>query len=224
MKSVTPYTFTLNAGQSLSLPVEGDYFRIQSATGAINVTVDGSGTLQGLLTGQGLKNTPFRRLTIFDASGAANTITILVAFEEFIDNRTYGVNDLSAGTLTTIRQPLASTGFYAANGALAANTADQIFSPASNVNGAILLSASFSDVETNGFSAAFVAKTSAPTTINDGEVIDSSSITVAVTVGAGFIRLQKEQFIAAGKGLYFISGSPLTANVYHNRAARFRLL
>jgi hypothetical protein len=224
MKSVTFYPFSMGAGKPFIVPAEGDYFRVQSSLGSISVTIEGAGTLPALQSGQGIKNTPFNRLILRDTSGAANSGVILVASEEFIDNRTYGVNDLSAGSLATLRQPLASTGFYSSVAAIAANTAEQIFSPAANVNGAILLSASFSDSENAGFAASFVAKASAPANIADGEVIDSTSITVVAAVAGAFMRLPKEQFISAGKGLYFISNSALTANQYMNRSARFRLL
>lgn len=95
MASFKLYDFTLSAGATVALLVEGEYFRIQEATGAVDVTVEGSGTLPGLLVGQGLKETPYKRLLIRDASGAANVGKILIASKEFIDNRTYGVTTIS---------------------------------------------------------------------------------------------------------------------------------
>ena len=117
--SFKSYDFTLSAGGAIALLVEGSYFRIQSATGAVDVTVEGTGTLPGLLTGQGLKDTPFKRLVIKDVSGSANTGSILVASQEFIDNRTYGVTTISntngAYTQSTATVTTTSAQLLAAN-------------------------------------------------------------------------------------------------------------
>ncbi len=221
MKSVTYYPFTLNAGATLSLPIEGDYFRIQSATGAIDVTVDGVGTLPDLLNGQGLKNVPFKRLTLKDKSGATNTGFILVAFDEFIDNRTYGVNDLSAGSLNTLRQPLAATGFYSANSLTSSNVAETVFTAAANINGAILLSAHAGSFNaTSSPSGGFIAKATAPTTAIDGQVI--AGLINVPGQNASTLSSSQPQFIPAGLGLYYITDfSETTAKA---RSARFRLL
>ena len=101
-KTFRYYDFTLTAGGSQVLLVEAAYFRVQSATGAVDVSVEGFGTLPGLLVGQGIKDTPFKRLVIRDASGAANLGTILVASQEFVDNRTYGVTSITGGYINNI--------------------------------------------------------------------------------------------------------------------------
>lgn len=225
MKSVTPYPFNLSAGQTLSLPIEGDYFRIQSATGAIDVTVDGVGTLPDLLNGQGLKNVPFKRLTIKDKTGAANAGVILVAFDEFIDNRTYGVNDLSAGSLATLRQPLAATGFFNVTTNMAENTPEQVFSAASNINGAVLLYASISGFNQMGqATGGLIAKTTAPANTADGTLILGilQQQFTGSTSWQDRSDLQAPAFIPAGNGLWFIRSIADTAGA--QRSARFRLL
>lgn len=226
MKSVTEYPFSIASGGTYTLPAMGDYFRIQSSTGSISVTVEGAGTLPNLLSGQGIKNTPFRRLVLVNTSGALNTGTILIASEEFIDNRTFGVNDLSAGTINTLRQPLTQTGFFVDAAALTANTPVQVFSPGSNLNGAILLNADSSAFVASGsFVQTFITKASAPVSVVDGSVLMMAKITA--TTGASFWasgNLQKEQFIAAGQGLYFISNVNTGSTSGDFRSARFRLL
>ena len=227
MKSVTEYPFSIASGGTYTLPAMGDYFRIQSSTGTLNVTVEGAGTLPNLLSGQGIKNTPFQRLVLVNTSGALNTGTILIASEEFVDNRTFGVNDLSAGTINTLRQPLTATGFFTAITPIAANTPDTIFSPGSNVNGAILLSASFGLTNATSFPVGgFITKTSAPTSVVDGtpNFASGSTALVASTYTAA-AQMPCPQFIPAGQGLYFItdvaSGGQNGGNA---RFARFRLL
>lgn len=227
MKAVTSYPFSMNAGGTFQITTEGDYFRIQSALGSVSVTVEGSGTLPNLQAGQGIKNTPFKRLILHNTSGAANSGVILVASEEFIDNRTYGINDLSAGSLNALRQPLAPTGFFGDVSALTGNTAVQVFSPASNLNGAVLLSANMSSMLGAAVcTQTFIHKDSAPTSIVDGSVL-LMSVAGGILSGSNYsagANLPKEQFIPAGQGLYFVSevATPVVAGNY--RAARFILL
>lgn len=90
MKPAKIYDFTLTANGSFVLPVEGDYFKVLSATGLVEVTGDSFGSLGSVLPGQGLDNTPFKRLVIKDKTGSANIGTLLVADEKFIDDRITG--------------------------------------------------------------------------------------------------------------------------------------
>lgn len=236
------YDFTLAAGGSFRLPVIGEYFRLQTSTGAVDVTVEGVGTLPGLLAGQALKDVPFNGLVLRDASGAPNVGTILVASSEFQDNRLNGTVDLSAtslaalesidlnaATLATMRHPLVSTGNFKSSAAMVANTPETVFTPAANVNGAIVLGAGFwtHSAASSSFPM-LLAKASAPTTFLDGEVypILSQAITgPAYIVNTG--KLEKPQFVAPGLGLYYISQDALpaaAANLPTHRAARYRLL
>lgn len=89
------YDFTLTAGGSQVILVESAYFRIMTAAGAVDVIGDTFGTLPGVQAGQGLQNTPYKRLTLRDASGAPNSGTILCSGDLFIDNRTIGNVELT---------------------------------------------------------------------------------------------------------------------------------
>lgn len=245
-KTFKPYDFTLAAGGSQVILAEGEYFRVQSATGALDVTVEGAGTLPGLLSGQAMKDTPFKRLVLRDASGAPNSGTILVASQEFVDNRLYGVVtlgsavtldaatlaaletiDLGATTLAALEQisvrPEVRSGSYEALADLAANTPVTIFDAATNANGAILL-----DAFGSGHSAGapvqptFIAKATAPATVIDGEVIYSAP---CVGYGGGTWvcagDMPEARYIPAGRGLYFIVTDPAT---YCMRHCRYKLL
>jgi hypothetical protein len=222
MKAVQYYDFSVNSGGTQIILAEGDYFRLQSATGTVSITVEGVGTIPNMLTGQGIKDTPFKRLVVKDTSGASNAGQILVSSNEFVDNRTYGINDLSTATLNTLTRPAAATGFYADQSLITANTAVNIFTAGSNVNGAILLSA---DINYNGANTplgAFLTKATAPATVVDGQVL----ITTKQTFGGSgcACTLPKEQFIPAGVGLYFISSANMEAAGQNIRACRFKLL
>ncbi len=78
------YTIQLIANGSLRMPVQGEYFKILNATGAVDVTGD-FGKLEGLTTGQGLEKTPFQSLVFKDISGGANTVKVFIGDENFID-------------------------------------------------------------------------------------------------------------------------------------------
>lgn len=228
------YDFTLTAGGSYRLPVIGEYFRIQTSNGALDVTVEGVGTLPGLLSGQALKDVPFNGLVLRDASGAPNVGTILVASSEFQDNRLQGTVDLSATSLAALEsidltaatqnnliRPPESNGTYSVGPvALAANTAVQVFAPGSNPNGALLLSASMSDQSGTANVIALLSKASAPTSVTDGEVY----LHLPVVNASCFSQLNKIEKIPPGHGLYFIATVASSTNASVSRNCRYRLL
>lgn len=87
--------------------------------------------------------------------------------------------------------------------ALAANTPETIFTPAANVNGAVVVSAEYNTFSTAAFMAfGFVAKTAAPANVLDGDLIvtGASNNTTLFKVAS----LQSPIQIPAGKGLYRI--------------------
>lgn len=236
------YDFTLTAGGSFRLPAAGGYFRIMTSTGAVDVTVEGVGTLPGLLAGQALKNVNFPALLLRDASGAPNSGTILVASSEFQDNRLNGTVDLSATSLAALesvdlnaatqnalKRPEISTGSFSNTAALTANTPVTVFTPAANANGAIILSAGWQQGHASNMPGiVFLAKSSAPASISDGEVIGcATSISASASVLFGCGVLPKEVQLPAGLGLYVISQDALSAAAATQpnlRYCRYKLL
>lgn len=123
------YDFTLTAGGSMPLLVQGDYMRIMSATGAVEVLTDNY-RIGPIMAGQGQAKSPFTRLTITDRSGAANVGYVLVADSDFIDNRINGEVSVIDGEKS---RTLAGGMFAAAPfcGAVAANYSNvQLWNPA----------------------------------------------------------------------------------------------
>jgi len=90
MKNLQIYDFSMTAGGSFQLPVSGQYFRILTTLGNVAVIGDTFGKLGPINRGQGMKETPYNRLTIVDVSGSANAGTILVSDADFIDQTLYG--------------------------------------------------------------------------------------------------------------------------------------
>ena len=81
------YTETILAGSTSRRLFSGAFFKIISATGALNVRTS-TVILNGLVSGQGFEKAPFDFLELTDASGAANTVRYTVATEGFLDGIT----------------------------------------------------------------------------------------------------------------------------------------
>jgi hypothetical protein len=224
MLSFKPYDFSLTANGSQTILAIGSYFRIQSSTGAVSVTVDSVGTLPGMLVGQGFKGVKYSRLLLTDVSGAPNVGVILTASDEFVDNRTYGVNSLDSATILALSRPLVAGLSFYEQATHAANTPTVIFLPAANVNGAVIHSIDYVEISSNTPISTFVAKGSAPATIGDGEVLMISGLsTIFGALNVSINKTAKEHRIAAGKGLYYISGTSVTGG-YATKSVRYTLL
>lgn len=104
MKPTNIYTFDLAANGPYRLLVAGEYFKILSATGPVDVQSD-FGRLNGLVTGQGLAKNPFSSLYFTDVSGAPNTLRILVGDSDFIDGVTGDVNVQNFPAVQAVSMP-----------------------------------------------------------------------------------------------------------------------
>lgn len=147
-----------------------------------------------------------------------NAVTVAGTLGNLAQVAVGGVNSLQVSP----RGYVYGTSFRATT-ALAANTATQIFSPASNVNGAILWSVTYESCNaTSNPAISILAKTSAPASLTDGDALDDCATRISFT---SFFSCSKNinnpVFIAAGKGLYCITNVAETLN---NISARFTLL
>lgn len=235
-------TVPFNAGESKLFAISGQYFELIDATNPIDVLLsDVNGAQRGVMRSAeasfNLKDTDFATVQLYSAT--AQTIRFAYGTGEAGTRRAAGavsivgtvpVNvsssvplSLATSTLDGLRIPRGATGNWSSTVSMAANTPLTVFAPGSNVNGAILLTAESSDQNAAILNQCFIAKSSPPTNVQDGEVILQSRILVAT--GSAVIaaaQLQQAQFIPAGLGLYFISSLVGTAN--YMRSARFALL
>lgn len=162
------------------------------------------------------------------SGGAVLAGKITAGAGSITDNSVVGTVSLDAAALLALEQinvrPEGASGSYKATTAMAVNTAEQIFSPGANANGAILLNASwFLGNGAGPFYAAIVAKNGVPANITDGEVVaNASSVMIVGTAVYECGDFQYPQMIPAGLGLYFISTGTTAAG--YPRAARFKLL
>lgn len=127
---------------------------------------------------------------------------------------------LNAATLQSIKTngfPLASTGAWRDASSMVAGSPLTVFTAAANVNGAIILSAEAYDYNVANLAQAFIAKATAPGSVNDGEVIAQSHISAAFSANLFFaVKRETPARIAPGLGLYFISSNAGSAGYFRN--------
>lgn len=106
-----------------------------------------------------------------------------------------------------IRPPVVYGAAYKSITLQSANVPDTIWAAGSNVNGAVIWECSFWSTPGANAVAAIIAKTSAPTSVIDGDVVIATTSPVTQpTIGRNLVPI----YIAAGKGLYYISASAET--------------
>lgn len=216
MKSTQLYDFTLTANGSQVILADANFYKILTATGDVAITRDGGSTVRPMRAGRGEREVDFQRLTIRDISGAPNSGTIVVGDSNFIDDT------IVLSSAINVR-PEVESGSWADVSVLAASTPLTIFTPASNVNGAILLSASLNENVSVVGNAAFISKTSAPASITDGSIV-LQGLYNGSTQNTLTASLPKEEWIPAGRGLYYIANAALGATAANLRSARYKLL
>lgn len=84
LKPTDIYEFTVPASGSYRLMVQGDYFKILAASGAVDV-LGNWGRLSGLTAGQGLEESPFQSLLFTDKTGGPNVLRVVIGDQKFID-------------------------------------------------------------------------------------------------------------------------------------------
>lgn len=237
--SLRNYTLNIAPASEETFSIQGKTIRLLNANVPISfVSEDG---MLGFTLSSGdeavFEEAIFYRFRIFHADPSAQNIVISVGNGGRIGsaklNGTVSVSGaiaLDAPTLAALESiSVHSDGqVYGAShrsiALLAANTAEVVFTPGSNVNGALLHSAQFMSghgtIITNG---ALLAKTSTPTTVTDGDAVlgaDCCSLVGGFVVVAGSLKSPIK--IPAGKGLYYISTLLETAG--SSRSALYTLL
>lgn len=233
------FTIPFQAGESKLFHISGQYFELVDAPDPVDVLLlSRNGEQRGIMRGAEasfhLKNTDFSQVQI--TSATAQTIRIGYGSGEAGTRRAAGTVSISsqppvaldAATLAALelqRRPALPGGAWVSNATVVANTPLTVFTPASNVNGAILWQAGAVDVSGPAVAhQVFIAKASAPATIIDGEVLAQSMVSAinpSVNIVVG-IDLRRPCRLAPGLGLYFISGFAGTSAML--RSARFTLL
>jgi hypothetical protein len=169
-------------------------------------------------------NIPFTQILLENGAQAGKRVRLAYGIDvDFQPGSVSQIAVTNAGGFTSIRAE-ASTGNYKATAAMAANVAEAIFAPASNPNGAIILSAGFMDaVAGQAPIVTLIAKNAAPASVIDGEVFANTQ--AYGPNGANFYSsflMPNVQFVAPTLGLYMISSLATAGN--GSRHCRYKLL
>lgn len=202
------YNYTIPANGAVQLLASNRNIFLFEATGPITIKGDTFGAVEGVIAGQGLRNVPFGRLELFDETGSPNTIRILLAPDEFVNQIFSGSVQLVAASMDTLRTPLAATADFEEAVNTAAATARPIFLPAVNTGGVVLDSGYEIQISSTAliYGVLLAKSGAAPASLVDGEVVAMSS-PISLT-GGGFVahlKLDVPKLIAAGKGLYMVT-------------------
>ena len=106
MLSSATYQFDIPAFGSFRLLATGQFFRIISALGTVNVNT-ANANLKGLNVGDGQEKTPFDFILFTDTTGATNTIKVIVADQAFLNSPQ--TNTAITANKTTISASFANT-------------------------------------------------------------------------------------------------------------------
>lgn len=168
-------------------------------------------------------NLPFTRIMFQNTAQPTKKIRVFYGVDvDFQPGAVSQIAVTNAGGFTGIRGEVA-TGSYASSNAISANVPETVFTPASNVNGAIILSIggmAWSNASQFPFST-FIAKSSAPTSVVDGEGFGPMGGSTNGTNFFEYHSMNTPQTIAPGLGFYFITGSAINGG---HRYCRFKLL
>lgn len=223
-------SYRIQAGERIEIAASGNYVRVRKSAVELIIENGEKNEIVEVSEGDDFEFSPFKNLYITNAGATTETIKLTISSGKKAGSAKVGGSvaivgavelganslaalervDLNAVTSDLLRFETYGAS-YKSTTALAANTADTIFTAAANVNGAIIHSAQFADFNagtaTNG-GGGFLAKATAPATVLEGDSIlgvDTFAVySAAVTMGLG--SLKNPVKIPAGKGLFFITG------------------
>lgn len=231
---------TLIAGEPQEFYEVADFFRLLSAVGPLTVEFYNGGRevseAVGVSKGYAEKfdRGTFDRVRLLSATTqAVQFVTRLgnvVQYDAAPIGDTAIVSsvplDLTNATKKELIRPEPWTGSYFASSALAANTAEVVFTAAANVNGAIVHALQSRNYAAFGAYEAFMAKATAPASIADGVILAGSRLGFwnGATNNASEIESREKIFVPAGLGVWFISNILMVNTLGNMRTARFQLL
>lgn len=219
-------SYTIDAGARVEIAASGNYVRVRKSAVELIIENGESNEHVEVSEGDDFQFKPFKNLYVTNTGATKETIKLTISRDQKAGSAKVGGSvaivgavelgaaslgalesiDLNAATRDLLRFE-AYGASYNTNGGTAANVAEVIFSPAANVNGAIIHSAQISDGNTTGLSiASIVAKATTPSNVSDGDAIlsaDASDVMTGLFVVNG--SLKNPLKIPAGKGLFFVS-------------------
>ena len=226
--SLRSYKISIPPNSQETVLIQGKTLRLINSNVPINFKSEDGSLDFTLLSGDEavFEEAIFYRFRVFHLDAAAQLIELAVGNGGRIGSaKLSGVVSVSSGTVgitgnltgitNTVIVDNRGTSYgasYKSNTSLVANTPEVVFTPAANINGAIIHSAMFVGGSPSAQSGCYLAKASAPISVLDGDVILSGDVYVPFSGGSAYSGSLKLPIkIAAGKGLYFVV--PITESV-----------
>ena len=214
------YDFALAANASQVILAEGEYFKIFSSTGTVEVTRSDGAKYGPISAGQGARNKHFDRLTIRDKSGAANMGFIIVSDADFVDDQL----SFTSAALAALARPEQASGSTNVTVGVNANVPETVIAPGANANGLVVLSASFNDYVIAAMTGGLFARATAPAASSDPGLI--AALELVGSDGGNFFYSVDKSFpmlVQAGFGLYWLQ-DVASAFPRAQRSVRYKLL
>jgi hypothetical protein len=218
-------------GQNRKYTGTADFFRLIATVGSCDIRFSIAGRIiaERLAVEAGFaeqfKIAPFDEVSI--TSNAVQNIQFETALGSEIRydrgaSSVTGTVALDAATLAALEQINVRievpTNWYKSTTVFAANAPDTVFLPGANTAGAIVYTAFAADAQTSTGDAVYIAKTSAPTTIVDGDIVASQIASGGVGSGCQqIVGMFQSTYIPAGKGLYYIQNGTCSRSVRHSQ-------
>lgn len=220
---------SIPAGQRIQLFVNADYLRIKAANIPFRFETKNGDDFE-IKQGDEVSIQNFEYVYITNQSASDEVLDLYTAKDERVNSaelsgsvNVSGAVELGAATLAALETvDLGATTLnalesvehsgqtygasFASTAVLVGNTPQTVFTPASNVNGAIIHSAQFySEHAAGGRLTSLLAKTSAPANVADGDALLTPDYGYVASVNGCSASLKNPIKVPAGKGLYFIA-------------------
>lgn len=229
--SVSRSIIGTGANAALSLNIAGNSFYVDQDTLNVgNATVHFQDTNLGaasapLFVSAGfIANVPFTQMLIENTAQPGKRLRIFygvdIDFQAGINasisiSGNVGLSGYNNGVMLASAKSYSNS--YQSITAMAAYTPDTVFAPGANANGAIVLRCGIQSCSASGATAgAFVAKTSAPASFVDGDLLVATK--GIVSVGANWLSAVQSEipiYVPPGKGLYYMASYAETAGYLH---------
>lgn len=228
---------TLQAGQFQEFYEVGDFLRILSAQGPLTIEFYSQGreVAEAINVSKGyaekFERGNFDRVRLVSATTQA--VQFVTRLGNVVEYNAAPIGDtaivssvpldLTAATLLSMLTPGLPAAHYSVNTALSANVAENVFTAAANVNGAIIWSAAMADLMATAGTMSMLAKATAPANTADGQILMLQQM---MPVAGGIYSHGQKEYptrIAAGLGLWFITSIASGSNT-PIRSCRYTLL
>lgn len=225
-------SYRIQAGERIEIAASGNYVRVRKSAVELIIENGEKNEIVEVSEGDDFEFSQFKNLYITNTGATTETIKLTISSGKKAGSAKVGGSvaivgavelganslaalesvDLNAATRDLLRFETYGAS-YTSTVSLAAGTSEQVFSPAANVNGAIIHAANYYEhIGSASLSrACFLAKASAPASVIDGDSILRLDFLILAANSTFSGTLNNPIKIPAGKGLYYFQ-DVLTTN------------